>query len=274
MPTQEVYMSEAIVRRDRDLGNFIPGPSLSEYSVRFESHFTLDRQDGILTIRMHREGQAARWSRGLLNAWNLLLRDVGADRDNEVVIITGTGNSWLAGAEASSFAEPLNQWDSDLVAEQYNDGVKLLERLVFDIDVPTIAAINGPGPRLELPLLCDMTLCTEDVVFGDGNFSAGSIPGDGMFLALCELVGPKRASYIVYTGQGIPAEEAERLGIVNEVLTQAELLPRAHALADRIMARPRTVRRLTHGIASRPWQRRLVNDLRNSYAHQLLGTAI
>jgi hypothetical protein len=146
-------MSEAIVRRDRDLGNFIPGPSLSEYGVRFESHFTLDRQDGILTIRMHRNGQAARWSRGLLNAWSLLLRDVGADRDNEVVIITGTGNSWLAGAEASSFAEPLSQWDSDLVAEQYNDGVKLLERLVFDIDVPIIAAINGPGPRLELPLM-------------------------------------------------------------------------------------------------------------------------
>jgi enoyl-CoA hydratase/carnithine racemase len=113
MPTQEVYMSEAIVRRDRDLGNFIPGPSLSEYGVRFESHFTLDRQDGILTIRMHRNGQAARWSRGLLNAWSLLLRDVGADRDNEVVIITGTGNSWLAGAEASSFATNSSAWPSD-----------------------------------------------------------------------------------------------------------------------------------------------------------------
>ncbi|MFF1924886.1 enoyl-CoA hydratase/isomerase family protein [Streptomyces sp. NPDC058221] len=266
-------MSEAITSRDRDLGNFIPGPSLSEYRARFESHFTLDRQDGILTVRIHRQGEEARWSRGLLNAWNLLLREVGADRDTEVVVITGTGDSWLAGVEAGSFAEPLSQWDSDLVAEQYNDGVKLLERLVFDIDVPTIAAINGPGPRLELPLLCDMTLCTEDVVFGDGNFGVGSIPGDGMFLALCELVGPKRASYIIYTGQGIPAEEAERLGVVNEVLPRAELLPRAHELASRIMARPRTSRRLTHGIASRPWQRRLMTDLRNSYAHQLLGMA-
>lgn len=264
-------MSEAIAGRDRDLGDFIPGPSLSEYRVRFESHFALDRQDGILTIRMHRQGQAARWSRGLLNAWNLLLREVGADRENEVVIITGTGDSWLAGVEPRSFAEPLSQWDSDLVAEQYNDGVRLLERLVFDIDVPTIAAINGPGPRLELPLLCDLTLCTDDVVFGDGNFSAGSVPGDGMFLALSELVGPKRASYIVYTGQGIPAHEAERLGIVNEVLPRAELMPRAHELASRIMARPRTTRRLTHGIVSRPWQRRLVADLRSSYAHQLLG---
>jgi enoyl-CoA hydratase/carnithine racemase len=172
---ENAQMSEAIARRDRDLGNFVPGASLSEYRTRFEPHFQLDRHAGILTIRMHRDGQAAHWSRGLLNAWNLLLREVGADRDNEVVVITGTGESWLAGVEASSFTQPLSEWDSDLIDEQYNDGVKLLERLVFDLDVPTIAAINGPGPRLELALLCDLTLCTPDVVFGDGNFRAGSV---------------------------------------------------------------------------------------------------
>jgi enoyl-CoA hydratase/carnithine racemase len=264
-------MSEAIARRDRDLGNFIPGPSLGDYRSRFSSHFYLDRADGVLTIRMHTEGQAARWSRGLLNAWNLLLREVGADRDNEVVIITGTGESWLAGVEASSFAQPMSQWDGDLVIEQYNDGVKLLERLVFDIDVPTIAVINGPGPRLELPLLCDLTLCAPDVVFGDGNFRAGSVPGDGMFLALSELAGPKRASHVVYTGEGIPAEEAQRIGIVNEVLPPADLMPRVLDLAAQIMARPRTARRLTHGIVSRAWQRRLVTELRGTYARQLLG---
>ena len=102
---------------------------------------------------------------------------MGADRDNEL-IITGTGDSWLGDAEASSFAQPVRDWHSDLVDEQYNDGIKLLERLVLDIDVPTIAAINGPGPRLELPLLCDLTLSTADVVLGDGNFRAGSLPGN------------------------------------------------------------------------------------------------
>jgi enoyl-CoA hydratase/carnithine racemase len=264
-------MPDAIARRDRDLGNFIPGPSLSAYGTRFGSHFQLDRQDGVLTVRMHRHGQAAQWSRGLLNAWNLLLREVGADRDNEVVIITGTGESWLAGVEPTSFAEPVSRWDSDLIDEQYNDGVKVLERLVFDVDVPTIAAINGPGPRLELPLLCDLTLCTPDVVFGDGNFRAGSAPGDGMHIALRELAGAKRASHVVYTGQGIPADEAQRLGIVNEILPRTGLMPRALDLATQIMARPRTARRLTHGMITRAWQRRLVTELRDSYAHQLLG---
>lgn len=264
-------MSDAIAKRDRDLGNFVPGPSLDSYRDRFAGHFALDRRDGVLTVRAHREGQAALWSRGLLNAWNLLLAEAGADRGNELVIITGTGDHWLAGADAASFARPASTWHSDLIDEQYNDGVRLLERLVFDIDVPTIGVINGPGPRLELPLLCDLTVCAPDVVFGDGNFRAGSVPGDGMFLVLRELAGVRRASHVVYTGQGITAGEAQHLGIVNEVLPRGDLLPRADHLAAQIMASPRTARRLTHGLITRTWQRRLVAELRDSYAHQLLA---
>lgn len=264
-------MSDAIAKRDRDLGNFVPGTSLGSYQARFAGHFALDRRDGVLTVRAHRDGQAALWSRGLLNAWNLLLAEAGADRENELIVITGTGDHWLAGAEPASFARPVSEWHSDLIDEQYNDGVRVVERLVFDIDIPTIGVINGPGPRLELPLLCDLTLCAQDVVFGDGNFRAGSVPGDGMFLVLRELAGVKRASHAVYTGQGITAEEAQRLGIVNEVLPRADLLPRALDLAAQIMATPRTARRLTHGLITRTWQRRLVAELRDSYAHQLLA---
>jgi enoyl-CoA hydratase/carnithine racemase len=264
-------MSDVTAKRDRDLGGFVPGRPLDAYRDRFAGHFALDRHGGVLVIRAHRGGQPALWSRGLLNAWNLLLADAGADRDNELIIITGTGDSWLAGADAGSFAQPVSDWHSDLIDEHYNDGIKLLERLVFDIDVPTIAAVNGPGPRLELPLLCDLTLCAPDVVFGDGNFRAGSVPGDGMYLALRELAGVKRANHVVYTGQGITAVEAERLGIVNEVLPREDLLPRALDLAAQIMSRPRTARRLTHGLVTRGWQRSLLTGLRDSYAHQLLA---
>lgn len=264
-------MSDVIAKRDRDLGGFVPGRSLESYRPRFAGHFALDRRDGVLIIRAHRDGQPALWSRGLLNAWNLLLAEAGADRDNELIIITGTGDSWLAGAEAGSFAEPVCDWHSDLVTEQYNDGIKILERLVLDIDVPTIAAINGPGPRLELPLLCDLTLCAPDVVFADGNFRAGSVPGDGMYLVLRELAGVKRASQVVYTGQGITAAQAQRLGIVNEVLPREDLMARALDLAAQIMDRPRTARRLTHGLLTRTWQRSILTGLRDSYAHQLLA---
>jgi len=97
------------------------------------------------------------------------------------------------------------------------------------------------------------------------------VPGDGMFLVLQELAGVKRAGHAVYTGQGITAEEAQRLGVVNEVLPRDALLPRALDLAAQIMAVPRTARRLTHGLITRTWQHRLVAELRDSYARQLLA---
>ncbi|MFJ9371018.1 enoyl-CoA hydratase/isomerase family protein [Nocardia sp. NPDC101769] len=264
-------MSEAIAERDRRLGNFISATSFEEYRARFAPHFRLERRDGILVVRMHYNNGSAIWSRGLLNAWNLLLGVIGADRGTEVVVFTGTGDAWIGGVEAESFAQPLSQWGPDLVHEQYTDGIKILERLVFDLDVPTIAAINGPGIRMELPLLCDLTLCTPDVSFGDGNFRAGSVPGDGMYLMLRDLVGVKRANHIVYTGQRIPAEDARQLGLVNEVLPRAELLTRALDLAAEITTVPRTARRLTHAVMARAWQRRLVSELRDHYAHQLLS---
>jgi enoyl-CoA hydratase/carnithine racemase len=263
-------VSHAIERRDIDVGGFVSGPSLGQQHSRFADHFQLERQDGILVVRTHRDGRSALWSRGLLNAWNLLLAEIAADRTTEVIVFTGTGESWLAGVDAASFAVPLSQWDGDLIDEQYNDGVKLLERMIFDVDVPTIAAVNGPGPRLELPLLCDLTLCAPDVVVADGNFRAGSVPGDGMYLILRELLGAKRASHIVYTGQGITAEEAVTLGLINEIAPRSALLSRALELARQIMTRPRSARRMTHRLISHGWQRDVAAELRNAYAHQLL----
>jgi enoyl-CoA hydratase/carnithine racemase len=264
-------MSLEIERRNQALGNFVSSPSLQEYAPRFAGHFVLSRDGGVLTARMHTRNGSALWSRGLLNAWNLLLRDVAADRDTEVVIISGTGDRWIGGIDPASFAEPPSSWHSDLVAEQFNDGVKLLERLVVDIDVPTIAAINGPGPRLEIALMCDLTLCTPQTVFADGNFAAGSVPGDGMYLAISELAGPKRAAYLAYTGIGLSADEARELGLVNEIHPAEQIHARAQEIARDIMARPRTTRRLTHSLVSRQWQRRVVDDLRAAYPTQLLS---
>jgi enoyl-CoA hydratase/carnithine racemase len=265
-------MTEAIRDRDRRLGNVVDGRTLEEYGQRFQDHFALSRdEDGVLVIRAHTAGGAAAWSRGLLNAWVLLLAEVGADRKNEVVVITGTGDAWIGGVQPESFSPPPSQWHSDEVDEQYSDGVRILERLVMDLEIPTIAVLNGPGPRQEIALLCDLTLCSPTVTIGDGNFTAGSVPGDGMYLVLSELIGPKRAAYLAYTGSRMTAEEAMAAGVVNEILPRDELLPRALEIAAQIRAKPRSARRMTHGIVTRSWQRAVVQGLREGYAQQVLS---
>ncbi|MFF1648798.1 enoyl-CoA hydratase/isomerase family protein [Streptomyces sp. NPDC058240] len=266
-------MPDALNDRDRLLGGFVERPPLKRYAAAYAEHFAIHRDSGVVEIRMHSKGGPAVFSRGLLNAWGRVLAEAGADPDNEVLIITGTGRQWMAGIDPRSFAEPLSQWPGDLLYEQYSDGARLLESLVLGIDVPTIGVLNGPGPRQELALICDITLCADDVVIADGNFAAGSVPGDGMYLALEELLGTKRAAHLAYTGEGIDAATALRWGVVNEVLPSDQLTHRAHRLAETIMATPRTSRRLTHAVVSRPWRRRITEELRSGYARQLLASS-
>ncbi|CAM3288723.1 enoyl-CoA hydratase/isomerase family protein [Occultella aeris] len=265
-------MTDALSDRDRRLGNVVQARTIEDYGQRFQDHFALSRdQDGVLVIRVHTAGGTAVWSRGLLNAWSLLLAEVGADRKNEVVVITGTGEAWIGGFQPESFSTPTSQWHSDELDAQYADGVRMLERLVMDLEVPTIAVLNGPGPRQEIALLCDVTLCSPTVTIGDGNFAARSVPGDGMFLVLSELIGPKRAAYLAYTGARLTADQAMAAGVVNEILPGDQLLPRALEIAAQILDKPRSARRLTHGIVTRSWQRAVVQGLRESYAQQMLS---
>jgi enoyl-CoA hydratase/carnithine racemase len=236
-----------------------------------EDFFAVRRDpDGVLEIRMHDgRGGPAVWSRGLLAAWGRVLREAASDPGTEVVVLTGTGDVWLAGAEREPVA--VHDWPLAEVVAQWRAGVRLLEALVVEVEVPTIGVLNGPGFRQEVALMCDLTVCAESVVIGDGNFGAGSVPGDGMFLVLSQLLGPKRAAAAVYLGAKVPAAQAVELGLVNEVLPAAQVLARAHEMAASIAAGPAPARRLTHAVVSRGWQRRVVAELREQYALQMLS---
>jgi enoyl-CoA hydratase/carnithine racemase len=245
--------------------------TLDEYADRYARNFALSRdQAGVLEIRMHTGGGPALFSRELLMAWGEVLRDAGADPGNEVILLTGTGDAWIAGVDPASFATPPGQWSAAEVYAQFRAGVRLLEALVADVEVPTIGVINGPGPRQEVALACDLTLCADTTRIGDGNVAAGSVPGDGMYLVLAELIGAKRAAGLALTGATLSAAEALDLGLVNEVVPAASLAARARELAATIVTRPPVARRLTHAVLTRGWQRRVLTDLREQYAVQLL----
>jgi enoyl-CoA hydratase/carnithine racemase len=156
----------------------------------------------------------------------------------------------------------------------YRGATKLIESLIFDVDIPTIAAVNGPGYHTELALLCDITICSDDAIFQDGHFLIGFVPGDGQLLSFQELIGTKRASYALYTGQKIDAKTALDWGLVNEVLAKDRLLDRAWELAAQIMRQPRSTRCLTHHLLSRPWKQRIINDFQAHIAHEGYGVHV
>jgi len=256
--------------REKQL-SFVSRPRFEDYREKYAPYFKLERRNGIIQAQMHTEGGSVMYGLPIHNAWSQLWMDIGNDPDNEVLIFGGAGDKWIAGF-APDMAAPLHDLPADAFYDQiYADATKLLEAFIFNIDIPTIACINGTGLHTEFALLCDITLCAEHAELFDPHFKFNLVPGDGQGLTFQELMGIKRAAYYLYTSDKINAQMAKELGLVNEVLPLERLLPRAWEIAEKIMQKPRNIRRLTSAVLRRQWKRRLVEDLGFHVAHELLG---
>lgn len=240
---------------------FVPRLKFEEYREKYKDRIIMERRNGIILLRMHTNGGPVVWNEYMHNALPQAWRDVGDDPENQVMILTSTGPHWIGEIDPEAeFPFDYNTY--------YVDGTKLLENLIFGVDIPTIAAVNGPGIHTEIALLCDITICTEDSLFQDGHFMLGFVPGDGQLLTFQELIGVKRSAYAIYTGKKIDAKTAYEWGLVNEVVAKNRLVDRAWEIGELIVKQPRTTRCLTHHLLTRPWKRRLINDFQGHIAQE------
>ncbi len=257
---------------------FVPDESFEEYRERFKEHFVMERSDdGVLEVRMHTNDGEAIWSSELHRAIGQLFEAVGADRENELMIFTGTGENWLRDSDGESFdAIELDEEVFKRASYEvwWRDGLKLQENLIWDIDIPTIAVINGPGFHTEFALLFDITICSEHTRFMEPHLQLGLAPGDAQFLVFQQLMGLKRANYAMYTIQPIDAEKALEWGMVNEVLPGEQLMPRARELAGTIMETDAIIRKITNHIIKRPWRRLLTDDFQMHFGFEMWGALV
>jgi enoyl-CoA hydratase/carnithine racemase len=251
---------------------FVARPRFEDYREKFADFFEMERHNGILQVQMHSNGGSVVYGLPMHNAWSQLWLAIGNDLENEVLIFGGAGDKWIAGLDQEMAQRPLSEFPADEFYDHiYSDATKLLEAFIFNIDIPTISYINGPGLHTEFALLCDITLCAEHAELFDPHFKFNLVPGDGQGLTFQELMGLKRAAYFLYTSDKIDAQTAKEMGLVNEVLPLDRLLARAQEIAAKIMQKPRSIRRLTSAVLRRQWKRRLVQDLGFHVSHELLG---
>lgn len=147
----------------------------------------------------------------------------------------------------------------------------MLISMIQDVEVPTIGVLNGSGGHIELVLMCDICIMADDAIVGDPHFLYDLVPGDGIHSCFFELMGTRRAAYAMYMSQKFTAQQCLEYGLVNEVVPHDRLIPRAYEIADFIMARHRTIRRLTSQVVKRPWKQRIVDDLDMTFGTEMFG---
>jgi enoyl-CoA hydratase/carnithine racemase len=230
--------------------------ALDQYATKYQNA-RLERRDGILQVTFHTGGHSLRWSLVAHTEFPDLFRDIGDDRENKVVILTGTGAEFsgpqVTSGKPNLFKERLKFEVADRIVRE---GKALIMNLL-NIDVPVISAINGPAWRhAELPLLADIVLASDTACFQDSaHFTGGQVPGDGFHAVLPLMIGINRARYFLLTGQTLDARTAHELGIVAEVVPPKDLLPRAWALAALVAQRPPSLVRLTRGVLTEQLKR-------------------
>ncbi len=151
-----------------------------------------------------------------------------------VAILTGAGEkAFVAGADIGE----LNQQDPVQAKEYTHRGQAVLD-LIENLGKPVVAAINGfaLGGGCELAMACSFRLASDNARLGQPEVKLGIMPGYGGTQRLPRLVGKGLANQVLLSGEMISAQEALRIGLVNEVVPQAELLPRCEAIAQKIVA--------------------------------------
>jgi enoyl-CoA hydratase/carnithine racemase len=251
------------------LTNYVATPKFEEYRQTFKEHFAMERRDGIIEMRMHTLGGDVQWNFELHRAIWQAFQTVGADPENRVMILTTTGDTWIANIDDSSFSKEEDDRPYYSYEHMYYDGRRMLISLINDVEIPTIGVIPGPGAHTELALMCDITICSDNAIIVDPHLDLGLVPGDGIHSAFIEILGTKRAAYALLTCDIMDAQKCLEYGLVNEVVPRAKLHERAWEIAERINARKRTTVRMTVPVIRRPWKQRIADDLDGGFAMEM-----
>jgi enoyl-CoA hydratase/carnithine racemase len=241
----------------------------AEYKDSYANYKFELTDEGILFMQCHTDGGPLHWEWSSHDGMSDAFADVAGDREIKVVIHTGTGetynHSW--GRPVTESGAPLYNAYADAEGVSIMDekswyGRMLLENLLA-IDVPMVAAVNGPcSMHSEVPLLMDIVLASEDAYFQDlSHFPRGMVPGDGQHVVWDQLVGPGRARALLLTGYKLSAQEAREWGVVWEVLPKDKLVDRAWEIARDLAMRPPIALRNTRHLFTQNLKRAFLNEL-------------
>ena len=257
----------------RPLADYVKLPGFDEYKEWFKAFADLKREDGILQVTwktndgpMHHSGMAHR-------AVSQLARILSMDWENEIIIFTHIGDNWMIESDANGW-ETYSELPTQRFQHQYFDDTNLIKNMVFDIDVPTIGALPGPGFHWDSAFLADVTIATEDCKIEVPHAQGGLVPGDGMGLMFQHYLGTKRGNYYMMTTRQITAPQMLEWGLLSEVVPKGKAVERAWEIARMWKRMPYENRTIMANLAKRPLQKLFVEDLKLHTVSEQYGSLL
>jgi enoyl-CoA hydratase/carnithine racemase len=241
------------------------------YFDRYDNFLISRSPAGVLTVRFHTDGKEHTFTGTTHHDFPRLIEDIAYDRDNKVLVLTGTGDTFIDNIDGASLGDLTKPSTADVL---YLEGRRGVQRLV-DLEIPIIAAVNGPvSVHSEYALLADVVIASETAVFSDAPHLAFNIaPGDGLFVVWEEVLGLNRARALEITRGSFSAKDALAWGAVAEVLPQHSVLTRAQELAEQMTARPQLTNRYIALIFRQRISRRLAEGMAVGMALEALTAA-
>ncbi len=201
-------------------------------------HVLYETEEHIAVITLNRPEAKNAFSREMLTLWPQFLEEAKADDNVRVIILTGKGDTFCSGGDIREMAEgKLRSWD---MKRFLWEGVHRIVLTLEDLDKPIIAAVNGAamGAGLDMALMCDLRVCSDQAKLAESYILLGVVPGDGGAYFLPRLVGIAKGMELLLTGDVLSAQEALAIGLVNRVVPQDELMKETMSLAGKISSKP------------------------------------
>jgi enoyl-CoA hydratase/carnithine racemase len=233
------------------------------------------RDGAILTLTMNQpETRNALTGNSAVEEFVQACAAIAKDASIRVVILTGSGSVFSSGGNVKDmqryYTQPL---PPDTIREEYRNGIQRLPKALYNLDVPVIAAVNGPaiGAGLDLTCMCDIRIASERATFAESFVRVGIVPGDGGAWLLPRVVGMSMACEMAFTGEALSAQEALACRLVSRVVPHESLLAETGKLAAKIAANPGGVLRMTKRLLREGERSSLESLLEVSAAYQAIA---
>lgn len=236
----------------------------------------IEREGGIVTVRMnHPDTRNALTTHEQIQEFVDLCADLRRDMSVRVMVLTGNGSAFCAGGNVKDMHERGGIFAGSPyeLRNTYRDGIQRIPLAIYELDIPVIAAVNGPaiGAGLDLACMCDIRLAAPKAIFAESFVRLGIVPGDGGAWLLPRIIGIPKASLMAFTGDAIDAAKALDWGLVEQVCTHETLQSEAQTLARRIASNPGHALRLCKRLLREGQHMRLDSLLELSAAYQALA---